>query len=41
MSKFRTSELTVGVVKVDYLDFPCEIFEILCEFDDRVIACNF
>ena len=31
----------VGVVKVDYLDFPCEIFEILCEFDVRVIACNF
>ena len=28
----------VGVVKVDYLDFPCEI---LCEFDVRIIACNF
>ena len=31
----------VGVVKVDYFDFPCEIFEILCELDVRVIACNF
>ena len=31
----------VGVVKVDYLDFPCEIFKILCEIDARVIACNF
>ena len=30
----------VGVVKVDYFDFPCEIFEILCELDVRVIACN-
>ena len=25
--------LGVGVLKVDYLDFPCEIFEILCELD--------
>ena len=31
----------VGVVKVDYFDFPCEILEILCELDVRVIACNF
>ena len=31
----------VGVVKIDYLDFPCEIFGILCELDVRVIACNF
>ena len=23
----------VGVLKVEYLDFPCEIFEILCELD--------
>ena len=28
----------VGVVKVDYFDFSCEIFEILCELDVRVIA---
>ena len=31
----------VGVLKVDYLDFPCEIFEILCELDVGVIACIF
>ena len=31
----------VGVVKVDYFDFPCEILKILCEIDVRVIACNF
>ena len=31
----------VGVIKVDYLDFGCEIFEILCELDSGVIACNF
>ena len=29
------------VLKVEYLDFPCEIFEILCELDVGVIACNF
>ena len=33
--------LVVGVLKVDYLDFPCEIFEILCELDVGVIACIF
>ena len=33
--------LVVGVVKVDYFDFPCEIFEILGELDVRVAACNF
>ena len=27
--------------KIDYLDFPCEIFEILCELDDGVISCKF
>jgi hypothetical protein len=31
----------VGVLKVDYLDFQCEIFEILCELDFGVITCNF
>ena len=31
----------VGVLKVEYLDFPCEIFEILCELDVGVIACIF
>ena len=31
----------VGVVKVDYFEFPSEIFEILCELDVRGIACNF
>ena len=31
----------VGVVKVDYFDFPCQIFEIMCELDVRVIAFNF
>ena len=33
----------VGALKVDYLDFPCEIFEILCELKVYVgeIACNF
>ena len=31
----------VGVIKVDYLDFPCENFEILCELDAGIIACNF
>ena len=31
----------VGVVKVDYFDFPCEIFKIVCEIDIGVIACNF
>jgi hypothetical protein len=31
----------VGVVKVDYFDFPCEIFEILGELDVRVVACHF
>ena len=31
----------VGVLKVDYLDFPCKIFEILCELDVGAIACNF
>ena len=45
MRKFRTniylipttldylSSSVVGVVKVDYFDFPCEIFEILGELD--------
>ena len=28
----------VGVVKVDYFDFPCEIFEILCELDVWVLG---
>ena len=28
------------VVKVDYFDFPCDIFEI-CELDFREIADNF
>jgi hypothetical protein len=36
-----SSDLKPPLVKVDYFDFPCEIFEILCEFDVRVIACNF
>ena len=31
----------VGVKKADYLDFPCEKFEILCELDVGIIACNF
>ena len=31
----------VGVVKVDYFYFPCEVFEILCELDVRVIASTF
>ena len=31
----------VGVLKVDYLDFLCEIFEILCELDVGVITCIF
>ena len=32
----------VVVVKVDYFDFPCEIFEILCKkICLRIIACNF
>ena len=31
----------VGVIKVDYLEFPCEKFEILCELDVGIIACNF
>ena len=30
-----------GVIKVDYLDFPCKKIEILCELDVGVIACNF
>ena len=30
--------LVVGVLKVDDLDFPCEIFKILCELDVGVIA---
>ena len=50
MSKFRTNIFfdskyfwfsVVRVVKVDYFDFPCEIFKILCKIDVRVIACNF
>ena len=31
----------IGAVKVDYLKFPCEKFEILCELDVGIIACNF
>ena len=49
MSKLRenmffiqtTLSSVVGVVKVDYFDFPCEIFEILGELDVRVVACHF
>ena len=53
MNKFRTNIFSiattsnylwssvVGVVKVDYFDFPFEVFKILCEIDVRVIACNF
>ena len=35
------ADLVDGVIKVDYLDFSCEKFEILCELDVGVIACNF
>ena len=31
----------VRVLKADYLDFPWEIFEIMCELDVGIIACNF
>ena len=31
----------VGVLKVDYLNFPCEKFKLLCQLDVGVIACNF
>ena len=33
--------LVDGVIKVDYLYFPWEKIEILCELDVGVIACNF
>ena len=31
----------VGIVKADYFDFPCEIFEILCELDVGYLPANF
>jgi hypothetical protein len=31
----------VGAIKGDYLDFPCENFEIHYELDVGIIACNF
>ena len=37
----KDKALVVGVVKVEYFDFPCEILKILCEIYVRVIACNF
>ena len=33
--------MILRVVKLDYFDLPCEIFEILCELDIRVMAYNF
>ena len=40
-SKVEKQQNPEYVFKVDYFDFPCEIFEILGELDVRVVACIF